>query len=126
MSKKPIKFDKGIQLIDDSDEPTHEDHINAHLDIVQTLYNMVNEYVEKSTAEELKRLKEEEKKSEVLVKEFYMRTPDGNVFVTSDFGNLEPRHGYEAPVCSHSWKPYMGFTENYNYCEHCGVKENEA
>ena len=30
----------------------------------------------------------------------------------------------EKPTCSHKWKTYTGFTEKYEYCEHCDVKRN--
>ena len=26
--------------------------------------------------------------------------------------------------CSHKWKKYQGFTENYEYCEFCDIKSN--
>ena len=30
----------------------------------------------------------------------------------------------KAHSCSHEWKKYEGFTEVYNYCTKCDVKEN--
>ena len=35
----------------------------------------------------------------------------------------QPEH-YEIK-CSHDWKEYIGFTERYNYCSKCDVKENQ-
>lgn len=28
--------------------------------------------------------------------------------------------------CNHRWKDYEGFMEKYQYCEICGIKENES
>lgn len=32
--------------------------------------------------------------------------------------------GVTKAVCSHKWKTYTGFTDKYEYCEHCDVKRN--
>lgn len=120
---------------------------------IEKLFDMVEKYDKESTELELKRLEEEyqslksyaalglERESidvdnlspaatvqaaQTLQEEGYITNSDEYVDFLNT-GNIPLRNGYEAPVaCHHSWKPYMGFTENYDYCEHCGVKEHES
>lgn len=40
----------------------------------------------------------------------------GSPLIVEDLAPLEKS-------CAHTWKPYIGFTDSYNYCEYCGVKQ---
>lgn len=52
--------------------------------------------------------------------------PKGAVISIVKSDDCIKRVGYSFPEycgCKHSFKMYIGFTESYEYCEHCGEKK---
>lgn len=53
----------------------------------------------------------------VYTNPFYIRTPkELEVYLIASNSVTSVR-------CNHKWKKYQGFTDSYEYCEHCDVKK---
>lgn len=43
--------------------------------------------------------------------------------VTLISGPIKYRKLLSTSICRHKWIDYVGFTESYRFCDHCGIKK---